>query len=326
MQLEWVNISLGVLCVVMGIIAFLIIAKYKRTERKSRNEDEERIFQLVESSKDIVYYYEIKPKCRFLYISPAIKKFLGQEILEEAFHNSNSPFERIHPDDFELFSKKVAGELDYSKPIIQRWRNDSGDYRWFEEYATPIYERGGLKAIQGIIRNIDEKIKLQQDLEYRVIYDALTQVYNREFFEQCMNTYDSQVDVSTAIILCDLDELKFLNDHYGHEKGDIFLKESAKLLNQYSSEDVVVSRIGGDEFAIILINTNKEEVSGLHENLCSDIKRYNLKSKDLKINMSMGYALSEHSLGNMKSLFAEADKNMYREKNLKKKQNKFKVR
>lgn len=81
-----------------------------------------------------------------------------------------------------------------------------------------MFEKGELIAIHGIIRNIDEKVKLQQDLEYRITHDALTNIYNREFFEQSMEKYNNHVNTSVAIILCDLDELKYLNDNHGHKK------------------------------------------------------------------------------------------------------------
>jgi diguanylate cyclase (GGDEF)-like protein/PAS domain S-box-containing protein len=309
----------------VGVIALQMYRKYEKAKWTARFENEKRIFQLVENSKDIVYYYQVKPELQFRYVSPSINKFLGQGILEEAYENPYSPFERIHPDDYEILSKKINGDLDYSQTLIQRWKDDKGNYRWFEEYTTPIYEKGELIAVQGIIRNIDEKVKLQQDLEYRITHDALTNIYNREFFEQIMEKYNNHIDTSVAIILCDLDELKYLNDNYGHKKGDFLIKESANLLNRFSSENTIVARMGGDEFAIFIIETDKEEVEHLCHKLSEEISEYNINSKDIKIKMSMGYAFSKHSIGKMESLFAEADKNMYQDKYAKKEQNLIKL-
>lgn len=70
----------------------------------------------------------------------------------------------MHPDDIELKEKKLTGQLDYTQPIIERLKGTNGIYLTFEEYATPIYENGEFVAIQGVVRNIDEKIKLEQDL------------------------------------------------------------------------------------------------------------------------------------------------------------------
>lgn len=305
---------------VVGIIALLMYMKYEKAKRKTGFENEKRIFQLVESSKDIIYYYEIKPELRHRYISPSIEHFLGKGILEEAYKNPNLPLELVHPDDYEILLKKIKGDLDYNQPLIQRWKDDKGNYRWFEEYTTPMFEKGELIAIHGIIRNIDEKVKLQQDLEYRITHDALTNIYNREFFEQSMEKYNNHVNTSVAIILCDLDELKYLNDNHGHKKGDFLIKESAKLLNQFFSENAIVARIGGDEFAVIIKDADKVEVEHLCQNLSAEISEYNRNSKDIKIKMSMGYAFSKYSIGKMEKLFAAADKNMYQDKKAKKEQ------
>jgi diguanylate cyclase (GGDEF)-like protein len=132
-----------------------------------------------------------------------------------------------------------------------------------------------LVAIQGVLRNIDEKIKLQQDLEYRIHHDSLTHIYNREFFQKQMDKFDKQVDTSVGIILCDLDELKYMNDNFGHKEGDALIKEAAKVLNKFSSEKTIVARIGGDEFAILVADTNKEEVEKLLVDISKEIyKKY----------------------------------------------------
>lgn len=307
--------SLGL---IVGIVFFRIYIKYEKEKWEAKYKKESSIFQLVESSKDIIYYYEIKPEYKHKYTSPSVEHFLGEGILEELYNNPDTPFKIIHPDDQEIMSKKVSGDIDYSKGVIQRLRDKQGNYKWFEEYTTPLYENGELIAVQGIMRNIDEKVKLQKNLEYRIDHDALTDIYNRSFFEQNMGKYNDNINVPVAIILCDLDELKYLNDNYGHKKGDALIKESAKLLKRYFSENAIVSRIGGDEFAIIIINMDHTQVEFLCKALIEEIRKYNINSKDLKINISIGYAYGKHSIGEMEHLFTEADKNMYQDKREKK--------
>lgn len=313
------------LCIIVGIMILQLYINYKKAKWKTKCENENRIFQLVERSKDIVYYFEVKPELKHRYTSPSVEYFLGKGILEELNNNPLTPYEIIHPDDYEIMSKKINGDIDFTKPIIQRLRDNQGNYKWFEEYSTPIYENGELIAVQGIMRNMDEKVKLQANLEYRITHDTMTDIYNRDFLEQNMDKYNEYIDTSVAIIICDLDELKYLNDNYGHKKGDILIKESAKLLNQYFSGNAVVSRVGGDEFAVIITNINQAQVEFLCENLFKEIREYNLNSKDIKIKMSMGYAFSKHSIGKMEDLFAEADKNMYQDKRTKKNQNLIKL-
>lgn len=270
---------------------------------------------LVEHSQDIIYYCELKPAIKYRYLSPAIDRILSPTLVEESMKNPYTAFERIHPDDLPVLMKKAAGELDYSKPIIQRWKNDEDEYICFEEYSTPIYRNGQIVAIQGIIRNINDKVELQQQLEYKVSHDTLTDLYNRGYFESLINLYDKNEDAPIAILIFDLDELKLINDQHGHKMGDQLIKETAGLLKSLSDVDVIAARIGGDEFAVLMVNSNPAQAEAFIEEVHKEIDRLNsYESRSFKIKLSKGYAFNHSSLGKMEELFIEADNNMYRDK------------
>lgn len=313
---------IGMVYFCLGLLVGVGILKMKwnpeKMKRTTKTENENRILQLVESSKDIIYYCELKPEIKHTYISPSFETFLGEGLLDQAYSNPNLAFELVHPDDYDILVKKVNGQLDFTQTFVQRWKDSQGNYRWFEEFATPIYENDELIAIHGVIRNIDEKIKLQKKLEFQITHDALTGIFNREFFEQNMDKYNQQVDSSMAILLCDLDDLKVINDQYGHKAGDHLIKEAANLLHNQFSDRAIVSRIGGDEFAILLIGKGEKEMKEFYQELLEELTLYNVKNEAFKISMSVGYAYNQHSLGNMEKLFIEADKNMYKEKKGKK--------
>lgn len=169
-------------------------------------------------------------------------------------------------------------------------------------------------AVQGIIRNIDEKVKLQQDLEYRITHDALTDLYNREYFELKFDEYNEQTNVPVAIIVCDLDELKYINDNYGHKEGDALIKATANLLNRFSSNTITVARIGGDEFVLLVAETTKKETERLVQSIRKEIDMHNENGSDVIIKMSIGHAFAQNSKGKMTELFSQADKNMYKDK------------
>ncbi|WP_400245757.1 diguanylate cyclase [Niallia sp. JL1B1071] len=305
--------------IIFGIFFWKINDKRKHNNWKVKMEKEDIMFRLVESSKDIVYRYEVKPQMRHSYISPSADYILGDGMVKESFRNPNAPLEIIHPDDYEIMYKKLHGEIDYSKPLIQRMRCVDGTYKWFEEYATPIYEHGELVAIHGIIRNIDEKVRLRQNLEYQLIHDALSEVHNRFYFEQKMEEFDTKIDEAIAIILCDLDELKQVNDKYGHKQGDDLIKEAGTLLNTFSSPYITVSRIGGDEFVLLIKGMKKEEIDELYKRMSIELGGNEHSEKDITVKMSIGYAFVPSSLGKMTALFTEADNNMYQNKMKKKK-------
>lgn len=282
-----------------------------------RLKNERRIYQLVENSKDIIYICDVEPEMKFHYLSPSIEQVLGGNILEDSFENPYTVYERIHPEDFPILYQKITGDLDYSKPIIQRWRDDEGYYHWFEEYCTPIYEKGIMIGLQGIIRNIDDKVKLQKRLEYQANHDSLTNVYNRDYFERMMRQFDQSKNNSVGVILCDMDDLKKINDGYGHKKGDEVIKVIGGLLDQFSSSYVTVTRIGGDEFAVFVEGT-ENDVKVMARHIQETFAHYNEKQDIVKINMSIGYAHVWSSLGNMEKLYVQADQNMYKMKHYRK--------
>ena len=265
--------------------------------------------EIVMQSRDIIYYCRIKPKPQVLFVNGALEQYFGRGSVQLCYEHPEHIYRHLHPDFRDIIQKKWSGDFDYDKPIIQCWMDENGRERWFEELVTPVYENGELIAMHGILRNIDGWIQLKKDLEYRISHDALTGAFSRDCFERMMKRYDKEVDVPMAIILCDLDELKTVNDRFGHREGDRLIKEAAVILMSFQSEKVFVSRIGGDEFAILVIEMELSEVKKLVEKMDEAINGYN--NRDWPMKMSYGYAYSHSSKGNMEQLFKEADRNMY---------------
>lgn len=310
--MKWFYFLIGL---VIGLIIYWIYTKYD----KARFQKENISPKLLERSKDIIYYYELKPVYKHIYTSPSVDFFLGEGTLDALYQNSNMPFEMIHPDDRVIMDQKVSGKINYNEGIIQRLKGTDGIYKWFEEFTTPIYENGELVAVQGVMRNIDEKIKLEQDLQYQSSHDALTDIYNRGYFEKMKTYYNQEKNLAVGIVLCDLDQLKYVNDTYGHKKGDQLIQTAAELLKNFFSDNAIVSRVGGDEFAIILPNTTMYQIEILCDQLREKINHYPALSDDIYLQMSIGMAFSEQSFGKTESLYIEADKKMYEEKKQKRK-------
>jgi diguanylate cyclase (GGDEF)-like protein len=309
MVLIWMGFSLGVLA-----SAFLAIIYFVKVQG-NRNNYHKGFIELAEGTKDWLYYFETQPIWRYKYVYPPFKDpELNRLIYEDPHHL----LDRVHPDDYDMLIKKINGEVDFSKPIFYRIANFDQGYTWFEEFTTPVYKNGELVAIQGILRNVQEKMKLQTELDYRMTHDGLTGVHNREFFESYMEKYNNEIDVPIALIICDLDKLKNINDTYGHKIGDRYIAEAASLLSQLATEKVIVSRIGGDEYCILVINADEEIVISLKESMQESIRKYNESSDVLQIQMSIGYSCIQSSLGNMEQLFIDADQKMYQEKHMRK--------
>ncbi|WP_332649090.1 sensor domain-containing diguanylate cyclase [Lysinibacillus sp. 54212] len=277
------------------------------------------LLHIAENAKgDILYYFDMQPIGQYRYLSPVIDHIFGPDTMRQHLNNPNLVFEIVHPDDHGTFIKKTRGEIDYSKPILLRLRHQDGRYIWFEEYVSPVYENGKIVALQGIYRNVEGKIELQQKLEYRATHDRLTDLYNRDYFESQFDYYNLEVDAPVAIAICDLDNVKQINDTQGHKMGDVYIQESARLIKQTVGQQADVARIGGDEFALLFLHLSPGKIEVILNSIYKEVQIYNKSNREFQICMSIGYAYSESSIQQMDPLFMSADNEMYKKKNQKK--------
>lgn len=305
--------------VITIILCLLVILGVYNYQVRKQLKTLQMMMQVVEHSKDIFYYYDIKPKRQYRYLSPSINQQLGENKWVEYMQDATKYYNIVHPDDVDQLIQKDTGLWDYNEPLLLRLQNDQGTYIWFEEQATPVYKDGELVAMQGVYRNVENKMIAQKELEYKVVHDHLTGIKNRAYFDSQMAHYNNKENTAIGIIICDLDYLKRINDTDGHKIGDAYIKQSAGLIQEAVDAKGIVSRIGGDEFAIILPHTTNEQVEVVMHQILYKVEQFNNVTERLSIEMSMGAAFSHRSLGQMEELFDQADQKMYKEKKQKKK-------
>lgn len=162
-----------------------------------------------------------------------------------------------------------------------------------------------------------ERKNAENHLRFVSLHDALTKLYNRNYFEEEMKRLDRRRSGAVAIVVFDLDGLKMVNDTLGHEQGDRMLVVAAQSLRSAFRDGDVVARIGGDEFAALLEDASEELLGQIRERIRQSTELANRQQPDevaLPISLSMGYALSVGSGTPMRELFRQADNSMYREK------------
>lgn len=150
--------------------------------------------------------------------------------------------------------------------------------------------------------------------------DSLTGMHNRRYFENAMKDYLAEfnkVGSSVGLLILDLDHFKSVNDNYGHDVGDMVLREVALRMQAISREHDIVARLGGEEFAVITPYVSMEKLIGVAE-------RYRKMVEALKVNhgniiirptISVGVATSEGGKLTADDLFKAADKKLYEAKN-----------
>jgi len=162
--------------------------------------------------------------------------------------------------------------------------------------------------------DITERKHIEQQLKYLSFHDSLTGLYNRAFFEEEMRRLGNERYQPIGIIMCDVDGLKLVNDTLGHHAGDELLVAASNIIKDCFRKSDIVARIGGDEFAVILPNSDRNVVKRACSNIQNALAKYNTRNTKYAINLSIGFAVREEPCVNIDELFKEADNNMYREK------------
>lgn len=163
-------------------------------------------------------------------------------------------------------------------------------------------------------RELDERERIQNRLEYESTHDSLTDIYNRRFFRSAMDWLDRERIVPAAMVMFDMDCLKSINDNFGHSEGDRVLQKFAAILRECFRDSDVVARVGGDEFAALMVATGEEGARTAIwrvDRLLNDWARQELR---YKVSVSRGLAVAAGEYIAAGELFATADAAMYADK------------
>ena len=183
---------------------------------------------------------------------------------------------------------------------------------------------------QRIIRakkEVEESHHQVDALNKRVFVDALTSVRNRGGFFECIQGIQDRLDnkepVAFAVIILDCDNLKTVNDQYGHDKGDVYIKTASELICRIFKHSPVF-RIGGDEFAVVLENEdyqNRKELTELFDKKAEEI-RASTENKWEQVSVALGMAeYDPQSDTSVDDVIHRADKTMYENKRTRKEGN-----
>ena len=210
-------------------------------------ESETRFRELADKSTDVLWHYFDEPYPHLDYVSPSVARILGYppSYLIDDFENFLGI---LSDEDRALIYRSLNGE-----PMPERcdfhYRHADGSIVIGEMQITEV--RGGL---QGAGRDVTELRRLQANLAAQALRDPLTGLANRRLFNELLEADLARTQRGgqlLAVAYLDLDDLKEINDTYGHDAGDKVLCAMANRMQSVVRGADVVARLGGDEFAIV---------------------------------------------------------------------------
>lgn len=182
---------------------------------------------------------------------------------------------------------------------------------------VPIIINESIQGIFLILRDISERAQSAEKIRYMSFHDQLTGLYNRRALMEDLYHEIKEASVNTefALLTIDLDRFKYINDTFGHIIGDQILIKVAERLLEFNHKYCHVYRQGGDEFNILLTETNRNKVSEFAQNILSRFAQsFYLQSEEYYITPSIGISMYPYDGKDIETLIKNADEALFRVK------------
>lgn len=291
------------------------VALRDREASEAIAESEERYRGLFENATDMVYEHDLNGV--FTSFNRAARARLGYS---ESDRDPVTIADVVDAPDLDRVRAMIAAKLahrggtTYEIALVAR-----DGHRLSVEVSSQLILKGGRPvAIQGIARDITERKSLEDRLRHDALHDALTGLPNRVLFQDRLKSALSsarRVRHTVAVLLVDLDRFKPINDTYGHSVGDRMLRHLAESLTNVLRDADTVARIGGDEFALLLIDSDEAGACQVAEKLIQVLSEpCTIDGHSMAVGASVGIALFPRDAGDTVRLLQQADAAMYEAK------------
>ncbi len=282
---------------------FANVLERKRTE-KALIQSEGRYRLLFKNSIDGIYKSTLSGN--YIDVNPALVKMLGYSSKDELL-SINIPNQLY-------LSKKDRPPPDKrERPFEARFKKKDGSKIWAEVSSMVIYdEAGNPSGYEGTVRDITRRKEAEKKIKYMTFHNSLTDLYNRDYFEEELKRLDTERQLPLSLIVGDVDMLKLVNDIFGHNEGDKLLKKISKIIKDCCREEDIIARWGGDEFFIILPKTNGKAVLKIVKRIRNNCAKD--KTFIVPLSVSLGFSVKNNVLQNVQEKIIEAEDKMYNEK------------
>lgn len=273
---------------------------------------------ILNSTAQAIYGLDTSGKCTFCNASAVSllgyedqSEFLGKNI-HEMIHHTDIQGNPLSISQCKIYQSIRSGARVNSSDELF-WRRDGTSFE-VEYRAYPQIMDGKYVGAVVTFRDVTAERQAQRHMAFLSNHDPVTGIYNRSFFEQESKRLDALDNLPLAVIFCDVNGLKLLNDIMGHEKGDELLRAVANIMQSESCPNATVCRIGGDEFVAFLPETNQETAETMVRQIKSRLANENIGG--IKGSVAIGLAMKNDHSRSLAEVLDKAETRMYKTKTM----------
>ena len=278
------------------------LTKQKQVEEELRA-SEEKYRSLFESSIDGIYKSTIEGK--YIDANPALFKMLGYENKEELMSIDIPTQLYVSKNDRPEYTKR-------DRVFETKLKKKDGSEIYVGISSRVLYKNNKPEFYEGIVRDITEQKKVEEQLKFLSFHDRLTGLYNRAYFEEELKRLDAERQLPLSIIMADINGLKLTNDIFGHKEGDLLLCKCARIFKKCFRMEDIISRHGGDEFVMLLPKTTEQEIIDIINRVKEECSKTD--GQKIPISVSMGGSTKTVMDKDINEVLLEAEEWMYQRK------------
>lgn len=320
-SIVWVNLTVAPLkiesrpdlcniCIIEDITS-------KIEAENSLNESERSMTMLLSNLPGMAYQCSFDRNWTMKYVSEGCFDLTGYNADSLLFNKDISFNEIILPEYREMLWNKWNNALSKRDIFQEEYEicTANGKKKWVYEQGRGIYDNNGnVIELEGLIIDISLQKNREEEILYLTYHDVMTGLYNRRYYEDIKYSFDEEKYYPLSVIIGDINGLKLINSALGHGVGDKLILRVADILRSCIRKTDVLSRIGGDEFSILMPNTTYERANEILTDISNKCEAFSAEKAEYHLSFSLGLATKKDKTQSMNEIIKMAEDSMFRQK------------